>query len=170
MVERKARGKAAKAKSRGKAAKKGKRKSAGRPEIKVTASDREKVEILIGGGMAVEEIAAAVDMAVNSLKKHFGAELKRGRSRKQAAMLEAMFKAGVGGNVSAQKAYMQHSLLAAADDKVQGAAEPAPAPRAPRAYQGKKDAAQEEAMTAGAGTEWGSDLDPLAPQPGVKPN
>lgn len=163
MVERKARGKAAKAKPRAKAAKKGKRKSAGRPEIKVTAADREKVEILIGGGMAVEEIAAALDMAVNSLKKHFGAELKRGRSRKQAAMLEAMFKAGVGGNVSAQKAYMQHSLLAAADDKVQGTVEPTSQPRAPKTYQGKKDAAQAEAMTAGAGTDWGSDLDPTPP-------
>ena len=125
--------------------------------------------------MAIEEIAAALDMAVNSLKKHFALELKKGRSKKRAAVLEAMFKAANGGNVSAQKAYLQHNLLADADDKVSSPGKDpdeaaAAKRRAAAAYKGKKEVAQEAAMTAGAGTEWGTDLIPDAPAAGVKPN
>ncbi|MGR4927290.1 hypothetical protein ACIPUD_10835 [Bradyrhizobium sp. CAR08] len=173
MVERKARGKAAKAKPGAKAAKKGKRKSAGRPEIKVTAAEREKVEILVGGGMPVEEIASAMDMAVNTLKKHFRLELKIGRSKKRAEMLMAMFNSGKGGNVSAQKSYLQHLLLADADDAVQNPSADEPATTSAKAasgYKSKKEAAQEEALTAGVGSDWGSDLDPSAPGSSVKPN
>ncbi|WP_454629554.1 hypothetical protein [Bradyrhizobium cenepequi] len=171
MVASKARGGAKKRKPR--RTKKATRGKAGRPEIQVTAEQRERVEVLIGGGMALEEIAAAMDLSPKTLTKHFKRELLVGRSKKRAEVLVAMFKAANGGNVSAQKAYLQQNLLADADDHVQNPSkdDSAPAPsRATKVYKGKKEVAQEEAMTAGAGTEWGSDLDPTAPGPDVKPN
>lgn len=143
----------------------------GRPEFEATAEQREKVEILIGGGMVIEEIAAAMELSEKTLRKHFRRELLVGRSRKRAEVLAAMFKAGVGGNVSAQKAYITLNALAAADDDVQNpSAEKAAQPTAAvkSAYVGKKEVAQEAAMTAGAGTEWGADLDPNAPPAGTK--
>lgn len=146
---------------------------AGRPEIVVTAEMRERFEIQFGGGMSIEDIAAAMELSPKTLKKHFGGEIKKGRAKKRAETLVAMFKAAIGGNVSAQKAYLQHNQLADADDAAQGAKdseEAAPTPKAKSVYKGKKEAAQEDAMTAGAGTEWGSDLDPSAPGPEVKPN
>jgi hypothetical protein len=134
---------------------------------------RDRFEIQFGGGMSIEDIAAAMELSPKTLKKHFGAEIKKGRAKKRAETLVAMFKAAIGGNVSAQKAYLQHNLLADADDAAQGenAGEiAAPSTKAKSVYRGKKEAAQDEAMTAGAGTEWGSDLDPTAPGPDVKPN
>jgi hypothetical protein len=169
MVASKARGKAAKAKPRAKKTKKG--KGAGRPEFKATAADREKVEILIGGGMAIDEVAAAMDLAVNTLKKHFGPELKVGRSKKRSEILLAMFNSAKGGNVSAQKAFIQLNALAEADEAVQNPKDDRPAPVVAKIYKGKKEIAQEAALSVGGeGSPWGTDLDPTAPPPGVKAN
>src|SRR5258708_6981963 len=106
MVESKAGGKPAKEAAPAKKRKKGARKTAGRPELEITAEQRERVEILVGGGMGIEEIAAALAMAKNTLKKHFAKELACGRSKKRSEILEAMFNSAKGGNVSAQKAYV----------------------------------------------------------------
>jgi hypothetical protein len=72
MVAGKARGKKAKAKPRAAKKKKAAKRGAGRPEYEPKAGDRERVEILIGGGMGIEETAAAMSMAPNTFKKHFG--------------------------------------------------------------------------------------------------
>ncbi len=177
MVASKARGKAAKAKPRAKTvkAKKGKRKGAGRPEIEITAEQRERVEILIGGGMGIDETAAAMSMAPNTFKKHFGTEIRLARSKKRAEVISAMFKSAVGGNVSAQKTYIQLNALADADDVALNppvdapARAAAPSPAAKALKLGKKEIAQEEALTAAEGTAWGADLDVTTP-PGAKPN
>lgn len=147
-------------------------KTAGRPEFVATTEQRERVEIWIGAGMSVEEIAAALELSEKTVRKHFRQELLVGKSKKRAEVLAAMYKAAAGGNVSAQKAYIQLNALADADDNVRNPKdEPAPAPsKAARAYKGKKEIAQEEAMSAGVNSDWGTDLDPIAPPPGTKAN
>lgn len=148
-----------------------KKPSAGRPEFKPTDKQRLRVEILIGGGMAVDEVAAALEVDKKTLAKHFSAEIKHGRARKRAEVLEAMFNAAKGGNVSAQKAFIALNTLADADASVQGEKDDLPAaPKQRTPFKGKKEVAQEEALTAGIGSEWGSDLDPSVRGPDVKPN
>jgi predicted DNA-binding protein (UPF0251 family) len=172
MVENKASDKAAKAKPRAKKAKPAKRAGAGRPQIEITAEQRERAAILIGGGMTLEEAAAAFDMAKNTFRKHFAKELVRSRSKKRAEILLAMFKSAVGGNVSAQKAYVALNTIASAD-----AAWTAPeateagsaAKQVKKDRPGKKELAAEAALTAGIGTEWKNDLE-TPPLPGTKPN
>jgi DNA-binding CsgD family transcriptional regulator len=171
MVESKP-GQGAKKKPRAKKAKKQARKSSGRPEFKPTAEQRERVEILIGGGMAIDEIAAALNLAKNTLKKHFGVELRMGRSKKRAEVLEAMYNSAKGGNVSAQKSYITLNALAEADEALRNPAadrkdSSIKAPRVPAL--GKKEQADLVAETAGVGTEWAKDLDPTVPV-GAKAN
>ncbi|WBU27575.1 hypothetical protein OOZ54_12810 [Rhodopseudomonas palustris] len=167
MVESKARTTKARAKTR--TGSKAKKRGAGRPEFEPTAEQRERVEILVGGGMSKEDIAAAMLVAVNTLKKHFAKELKIGRSKRRAEVLEAMFNSAKGGNVSAQKAYIQLNALADADEAVQNPKAHKPAPKSARIYKGKKEIAQEEALSVGgAGSDWGTDLDPTAPPAGAK--
>lgn len=170
MVESKTGDKSSKKAAPAKKGKKAARKPRGRPEFEPTAEQRERVEILVGGGMAIEEIAAALDLAKNTLKKHFGAELTRGRSRKRAEALEAMFNSAKGGNVSAQKAYIALNTVAAADAAwMEPTAADATAPTAKSPKLGKKEQALEDASTAGLGTEWKGDLE-TPPLPGAKPN
>ena len=186
MVDDKASGKA-KAKSAAKKAKakrpakakakksagKAKRKGAGRPTLDVTSEQREKVSILIGGGMGIDETAAAMKMAPNTFKKHFKDEILLARSGKRAEVLMAMFKSAIGGNVSAQKQYIALNALADADEAALNppveAGARAPAPKAAKIPKGKKEQAQEEALTAVQSADWGNDLDVTAPL-GVKPN
>lgn len=168
MVDSKARN-PVKAEPRAKKIKKRVGNGAGRPEFKATAEQRERVEILIGGGMAIEEIAAALNLSKNTLKKHFGIELRMGRSKKRAEVLEAMYNSAKGGNVSAQKSYITLNALADADDAVRNPHDDksAATPRVPAL--GKKDMADRVAETAGLGTEWAKDLDPTVPV-GAKAN
>lgn len=116
-----------------------------RPEFKPTASMRRQVAIAAGAGMAHADIAEALGIARNTLTKHFNAELSRGAHEKRLAVLSAMHKAAVGGNVSAQKAYMGLSLTACAGATTSDQKAP------PR---GKKAQAEEAAMTAAVGTAW----------------
>lgn len=167
MVESKAPEAAKKVKPRAKKAKKNKHLAAGRPELEVSAEQRDRVEILVGGGMAIEDIAAALSMSEKTLRKHFRVELKRGRSKKRAEMLEAMFRAGNGGNVSAQKAYMALNEIATADDNWVNPQAETTAPKP--AKLGKKELAAEAAGTAGVGTEWKNDLE-TPPLPSELPN
>lgn len=163
------------AKPASKRAKKAKKRSAGRPEFQPTKEQRQRVEILVGGGMAIEEIASAMDIDKKTLSKHFGEQIRFGRSKKRAEVLEAMFNSAKGGNVSAQKAFIQLNSLADVDERVQNPKADEVAPPAPKkktvGYVSKKETAQAEAMAVGGpDSPWGSDLDPTAPPPGVKAN
>lgn len=120
------------------------RERAGRPEHVPTKETRERVEILVAGGMVQWQIAAALGISEPILRDRYAAELDAGRSRKTAQVIEAQFKAAVeGGNVSAQKAWLaRHTPV---DD--------APPPPKDEPL-GKKQAAQLAAMTASHGTDW----------------
>lgn len=117
---------------------------AGRPEHVPTDESREKVEILVAGGLRVWQIAAALRIAEPTLRQHYPEELDAGRSRRTAEILEAMFQAARSGNVSAMKGFLAQSVEL--ND---------PPPAATRAEPlGKKEAAQLAAMTAAEGTDW----------------
>lgn len=171
MAEGKAPKAAAERKPRAKKRKKAPaRKGAGRPEFEPNAEQRERVEILVGGGMGKEEIAAALNLSPKTLKKHFKTELTIGRSKKRAEVLEAMFKSASGGNVSAQKTYIALNTIATADAAWTDPQAPEAGTSAPRPEKlGKKELAAAAASTAGAGTTWNNDLE-TPPLPGAKPN
>lgn len=120
---------------------------AGRPEHVPTDESRERVEVLIAGDMRQWQIAAALGISVPTLAEHYAAELEHGRSRKRAAVLEALYKAGVeGGNVAALKAWLAQP----------NALENEPSKPEKAAPLGKKDAKMMAAMTAAQNTDWAS--------------
>lgn len=120
----------------------------GRPEHVPTDDTREQVEILVAGGMRHWQIAAALGISEPTLNQYYQRELDTGRSRKTAAVLQALFQAGVkGGNVAALKAWLAqpHGL------------EDAPPPEdrpAKEQPMGKKEQQMNAAFTAAQGTPW----------------
>jgi hypothetical protein len=107
---------------------------------------RQAVAAAAGGGMSHEEMAIALGISRNTLEKHFEAELSVGAFKKRMEVLTAMHRAAKGGNVAAQKAYMQLTPRMAAP--------PVPAPSPEDKPAGKKAQANAAAVTAGQGTEW----------------
>lgn len=107
---------------------------------------RQAVAAAAGGGMSHEEMAIALSISRNTLEKHFEAELSVGAFKKRMEVLQAMHRAAKGGNVAAQKAYMQLQPRLSA---------PPVTTTAPKAEPlGKKAQADAAALTAGQGTEW----------------
>lgn len=119
-----------------------------RPPFKPTPAMRKRVAIAAGAGMSHEEIALGLGIARNTLAKHFEKELSTGAYEKRLAVLDAMHRAALKGNVAAQKAYVALTPQAAAP------------PVAKEKPLGKKEQAQADAVTAGQGTEWGDLIGP----------
>jgi DNA-binding CsgD family transcriptional regulator len=118
----------------------------GRPGHVPTRVTRERVEVLVAGGLRQWQIASVLGISVPTLCEHYMPQLENGRARKRAEMLEALFKAGKeGGNVAAQKAW-----LALPDDMEN----PPPPPPGKDAPVGKKEQAISDAATAALGTDW----------------
>lgn len=80
----------------------------GRPPHVPTKKSRTRVEVLVAGGMSQSEIAAALKISVPTLCEHYASELRDGRARRRAAVIEAQFRCAVEGNVAAQKAFLDH--------------------------------------------------------------
>ena len=119
----------------------------GRPEHVPTEATRDRVEVLVAGGMRQWQIAAAIGVSVPTLCQHYADELENGRARKEACIIEALYKAGIeAGNVSALKAWLAQPKALDEDPARQ------PKPPAP----GKKEAAIAAAHTAAMGTDWAS--------------
>ncbi len=101
--------------------------------------------------MSHEEIAIGLGISRNTLEKHFEAELSHGAYAKRLEVLVAMHTAAKKGNVAAQKAYTAMPMPRAA-------ATPLPPDEAgtpkTRTAKGKKEQAQDDALTAQAGTDW----------------
>lgn len=144
------------------------KRKGGRPSFRPTRANRDTVAGLAGGGMRHEDIAIAIGISTPTLRKHFEAELSQGAAQKRAAVLLALQRKALEGNVSAAKAY----LAVEPEFYVPGStatAAPAPAPVAeapsPALAQplGKKEAAQAAAKTAQLGTGWDGILPGSAP-------
>jgi hypothetical protein len=120
-----------------------------RPAFKPTPTQRYRVSVLAAARMPKVDIARALGIDAKTLGKHFADELSTGIAKRNAEMLEAMFRAGKRGNVAAQKAWLARQDL-----------EPPPAAggEAPAEKLGKKEQAQRDALTADEGTSWSSIL------------
>src|ERR1044072_1434710 len=135
-------------------------KTVGRPEFEVKPEHRERVEQMIAVGRPKAEIAAAIGCSVPTLNKYFADEILNGPARKYAENLGWMFEAARGGNASSMKSLEDIILLATFDRVVQNDEKPSDDRSQREVRLGKKDQADEDAKTAGGGTEWGNDLAP----------
>lgn len=131
----------------------------GRPRFNPTATQRRKVEELIACGMPVADIACAIAVDEKTLRLHFATELSSGRAHRRAEVIGLLFASARKGNVSAQKQLAQVTALASAEASFTDEA-----PRRP-AKLGKKAEADQAALAAGEGSDWGEDL-----KPGIRPN
>jgi DNA invertase Pin-like site-specific DNA recombinase len=82
--------------------------------FKPTKEQMKRVEMLISSGMSERAIAAALGVDRLTLRKHFEDALLSGRSRRRSEILQALFRSAVGGNVSAQKAFLRLNSAACA--------------------------------------------------------
>lgn len=80
----------------------GARANAGRPPFQPTDQQRAFVEIGIAGGFLVEDIARVVGIDPTTLRKHFGEEIATAKTKRNAAVVGALFKNAIDGNVTAQ--------------------------------------------------------------------
>lgn len=151
----------------------------GRPAFTPTAAQRQRVSISAGAGMKHGDIALALQIHVDTLRKYFEAELSVGAQQRRMEVLNGLFQAAKKGSSSAAKAYLALDPEMAvpplgADDRPTPKAPPA-GPAAPPADQagtpekklasplGKKEQANVDARTAHKGTEW----DNLLPDAGM---
>lgn len=143
--------------------KKSTRAKKGRPEHVPTAALRRKVSIAAGGGMLHEEIAMALGISRDTLRKYYRHELSVEAQRRRLEVLEAVYKtAQAKGTSAAAKTYLanvpEFEAPPAAEGEEPAAAPPAPttapAPAPRPAKLGKKDQAALDAKTAADGTDW----------------
>jgi transcriptional regulator with XRE-family HTH domain len=78
----------------------------GRKKMKITNELRDRVARLRASGMTQEQIADAIGCSVPTLAQYFSLELNEGKSAKRAEMIDALWNAGLAGNVSAMKAWL----------------------------------------------------------------
>ena len=118
----------------------------GRPPFEVTDELRNKVSVLRAGGMEYAEIASAIGCSERTLRAHFLPELKAGAASKKAEMIAAMFSAGMGGNVTAQKAFIALGEKADAMPPLPSSQQQADEQKPEKL--GKKETANREALRA----------------------
>jgi hypothetical protein len=136
----------------------------GRPAHAPTAASRRKVSIAAGGGMLHEQIAIALEISTDTLRKYYETELAVGSTQRRMDVLQAMYRAAtVKGSTSAAKVYLANEPQVACPPvpvAAEGPAAVTPQAVHPAAKLGKKEQADADAKTAGAGTEWADLLRP----------
>jgi len=116
----------------------------GRPQHVPSDETRERVEVLLAGGMLAWQISQALGISEPTLREHYGDQLAAGKARKRADVILAMHREAVGGNVSAQKGFLALQTLDLPPERTDR----------PATTLGKKDAAALAAMDAAVGTGW----------------
>ncbi|MBX9589617.1 MAG: hypothetical protein K2X43_09945 [Hyphomonadaceae bacterium] len=105
------------------------------------------VEEMVALGETPETIAAALRISVSHLQRNYRDALLHGHARRRCEAISLLFaKARAGSFPAIWKLFQMTGVTAAAE-----------APERLRQL-GKKEAAREEAKTAGAGSDWGDDL------------
>lgn len=148
------------------------KRAIGRPAHKPTPATRRQVSIAAGGGMRHEDISLALGITRETLRKWYLAELTVVATMRRMEVMQALHVAAKKGSSSAAKAYLaanpQYETPPDGAGDWMGAKPPVadsvPAGK-PAAPLGKKEQAQADAVTAGAGTEWDSLLRPPANTP-----
>jgi|SRR6185295_3008052 len=143
---------------------KSEKRGRGRPAHKPNPRTRRDVSIAAGGGMPHEEIAIAMGISTDTLRKYYEDELSVGANIRRMEALKGLHKAAKRGSSSAAKAYLAVSpQLAVPPTQPPAPSEPAPAP-AESAKLGKKDQADADAKTAHhSDPEWRDLLDGKPP-------
>lgn len=147
----------------------------GRPEHAPTAALRRKVSIAAGGGMTHEDIATALGISRETLRKHYRQELSIEAQKRRMEVLEAVFTtAKKKGTSAAARTYLGSTPEFEAPPLPEGEQPPAqppaaapvatPAPAARPTKLGKKEQAVVDAAGAAEGTEWAD----LLPKPGTQ--
>lgn len=140
----------------------------GRPAFKATPALRKQVATCAGGGMAHENIAIALGISRTTLLKHFKEELTTGAHGRRSAVLQALERAALKGNVTACRAYLAYTsadleaVVPKADRSRKAAPPQQPAAEAKQEPLGKKAEAQAAGLVAQVGTEWEDLLKPPA--------
>jgi hypothetical protein len=75
---------------------------AGRPAFNPSPKQRNFVEIALAGGIRVEDICAVLEITHTTFRKYFRGEATAGKTKRNAAVISALYKAAIGGNVTAQ--------------------------------------------------------------------
>ena len=94
--------------------------------------------------MSKVAIAVALDVAVETLNKHFSFDLEIAVAKRTAAVMMARYRAAIGGNIAAQTKFLE----------LAGAVPSKPKRRAKSPRLGKKEQAMRDARSADQGTEW----------------
>jgi hypothetical protein len=131
---------------------------------------RTTVERMVACGDSQETIARALGIEDDTLRKHFGDELKTGYAKRRRQAVDLLFDGAAKGNASLIKRVEEMTRLAgaAADFDRPDAPRPAAGSRKVKANKlGKKEIAHDKAMVAGSDSDWGDDL---RPPPNVLPN
>jgi hypothetical protein len=130
----------------------------GRPAHKPSDAQRRDVSIAAGGGMPHEEIAIAMGIGVDTLRKYYEAELSVGANVRRMEALKGLHKAAKRGSSSAAKAYLAATPQVAAPPAPPTQPDPPPAAEQPKL--GKKEQADADAKTAHRDTDWAELLEP----------
>lgn len=130
----------------------------GRPSFVPTAKMRSDVAVWKAGGMSDEDIARALSIDADTMKKHFAEELATHWAKKMARVVSARFAAAVKGNVTAQTKFLETARAARGEAFIDAALGEKGSRKQRVVPIGKKEAAEEAAKVAGIGTEWGDDL------------
>lgn len=118
--------------------------------------------------MAHENIAIALGISRTTLLKHFKEELTTGAHGRRSAVLLALEKAALKGNVTACRAYLAYTspdleaVVPKADRARKSAAPQQPAADEKQEPIGKKAEAQAAGLVAQRGTDWEDLLTPPA--------
>jgi AraC-like DNA-binding protein len=79
-----------------------------RPEYRPTSDESSRVEVLKAAGWTERDLAQLLGISRGTLRKHFGDELKNGRLRCRAEVVEALWRsASSAGNLAASKAWLR---------------------------------------------------------------
>lgn len=128
----------------------------GRPPYQPTKTLRLTVERMCSVGDSHDTIARALGIDSDTLRKYYPDELLNGASRRRREVVELVYAGAKKGNASLIKRIEEMTRVSSAVVDAEDA------PRARQPKLGKKEAAQQDALTAGAGNEWGDDLAPLS--------
>ena len=80
---------------------------AGRPAHEPTATKRQLVAILAGGGWTQAQLAVLLDIDIDTLTKHYRHELTVVAAEKRAEVMQAIYRSAKKGSVPAAKLYTQ---------------------------------------------------------------
>src|SRR4051812_17722406 len=99
-----------------------------RPAYKPSLDEIRKVEVLVAAGWGERDIAEVLEIARETLRKHFRRELQNGSLTCRAEVLQSLhFSARSYGNISAKKMWLD-LMAAAAPKRSEPKQEPAPEP------------------------------------------